>query len=175
MNMDKILKGEDETLLFCVKTGARSLEAIGKHFKVTWAAVWQHFDRRNIDFQKIKRYLKKIDFIDSDWWENNYQFEEGEEARQYLERYWITNYGTPLTQKQKVVSGHLYSKFVKLSPTINKNYYQIILSTLNGPRNEYIHKMVAQAWVKKKNPHSQQVRHKNENTLDNHYWNLVWL
>lgn len=169
------LKSEDDVLLFCVRTKARTLADIGQKCRTSKQYVWQYFINQGIDFKVIKQHLKKIDFVDSHpWWNNQYKFEEGEEARPYTDQYWVTNYGTVLTKRYKKWAGHTYEKFVALKPFINEGFYQLILAYQKPKRNVFVHRMVGEVWCERP-PNTKAVKHKNDNTLDNHYWNLCWI
>lgn len=168
------LKTGDDVLMFCVRSKARNLAEIGRKCHISHESVRQHFIEHSIDFLEVKKYLRRIDFTDySPWWKNQYTMEEGEEARPYNERYWITNYGTVLTKRYKDFEGVRYEKFIQLKPFFNAGFYQLILSLPTGKKNEYAHKMVAEAWLTKP-AYASHVKHKNQNTLDNHHWNLEW-
>jgi hypothetical protein len=169
------LKTGDDVLMFCVRAKVRSLAEIGRKCRISHESVRQHFLSRGINFLETKKYLRRIDFTDySPWWKNQYIFEEGEEARQYSERYWITNYGTVLTKRYKNFEGVRYEKFLQLTPFFNAGFYQLTLSLPTGKKNEYTHKMVAHVWLTKPE-YASHVKHKNGNTLDNHFWNLEWV
>ena len=168
------LKTADDVLLFCVRTKARSLADIAKNCRVYAELVRQHFISKDIDFAVVKQHLKKIDFIDyHPWWKDQYLLEEGEEAKLYAGKYWITNYGTVLTKRFRQHGGHTYEKFIALKPKICDGYYQIGLYYQKPPKYVFIHKMVAEVWLTKPSNGSY-VKHKNGNTLDNHFWNLSW-
>ena len=168
----------DDVLLYCVNSRKRirTLSGLAQKMGISLESLRMYFLNKQIDFSEIKRYLKKIDFIDNDpWWKDQYIFEEGEECRLYKLNTYVTNYGTPLAKKTKKFGGHVYSKFVEKPQRVEKALSRIWVNLgIKLHKREYLHKVVATVWLKKPKG-AKIVRHKNGNTLDNHYWNLLWV
>lgn len=102
--------------------------------------------------------------------------EEWREIKRYKGKYLISNLGNVFSKESYVpFQGRLYRKNQRILKICSKgNGYQYVTISIKGKRkNHYIHRLVAEAFIKKpKNKNI--VNHKNGIKSDNRVENLEW-
>lgn len=124
--------------------------------------IMKNIKRQHVDGHK-KEQFKQV-YLSSTTYDNIDQ--DGE----YLP-FIISSYGRVFSLNYKKKKGHLHE--LKL---INVKGYLIAPINFNGrKRSVKVHRLVAIAFIKNKNPKvKQKINHKNGIKTDNYYWNLEW-
>lgn len=115
--------------------------------------------------QQLKKVLEKIqnDFENEEWRKVDF-------GSKHIPIYEVSNYGR--------IKSYAYEKY-PLGKIINgstvNGYKALNVRLENGETiSKYIHKLVAEFFVKKTHKHQTYVIHKDHNKLNNHFENLVW-